>query len=209
MVVFAAGVAAGITFELAGRETGRGSALQEAADAPHLHGASGGTRHVLVVTSVKLAGEEMRMELAAAGGAGVELDVLVPILASPSHYEHQQCQTGPVCRLLRQGRAGGCERRKAHSRVVPSRRAADRDSGARIWAKASAGARRRFLAGPRECRPNPALLLASGRRAGAAGESPAFTATRAVRQGTRVAIVSGVRPLGAPARRRGGSNGGM
>ena len=46
VVVFAAGIAAGITFELAGRETGRGSALQRAADAPHLHGASGGTRHV-------------------------------------------------------------------------------------------------------------------------------------------------------------------
>jgi hypothetical protein len=85
VVVFAAGIAAGITFELAGRETGRGSALQEAADAPHLHGASGGTRHVLVVTSVKLAGEELRRELAA-GGAGVELDVLAPILASRSHY---------------------------------------------------------------------------------------------------------------------------
>ena len=86
VVVFAAGVAAGITFELVGRETGRGSALQQAADAPHVHGASGGTRHVLVVTSVKLAGEELRRELAAAGGAGVELDVLVPILASRSHY---------------------------------------------------------------------------------------------------------------------------
>ncbi|MDP9346413.1 MAG: hypothetical protein M3P44_11980 [Actinomycetota bacterium] len=85
VVLFAAGIAAGITFELAGRETGRGSALQEAADAPHLHGASGGTRHVLVVTSVKLAGEELRRELAA-GGAGVELDVLAPILASRSHY---------------------------------------------------------------------------------------------------------------------------
>ena len=86
VVVFAAGVAAGVTFELAGWETGRGSALQEAADAPHLHSASGGTRHVLVVTSVKLAGEELRRELAAAGGAGVELDVLAPILASRSHY---------------------------------------------------------------------------------------------------------------------------
>ena len=85
VVVFAAGIAAGITFELAGRETGRGSALQRAADAPHLHGASGGTRHVLVVTSVKLAGEELRRELAA-GGAGVEHDVLAPILASRSHY---------------------------------------------------------------------------------------------------------------------------
>src|SRR5512132_4475353 len=86
VVVFAAGVAAGITFELAGRETGRGSALQAAADAPHLHGAGAGTRHLLVVTSVKLAGEELRRDLAAAGGAGVELDLLAPILASRSHY---------------------------------------------------------------------------------------------------------------------------
>jgi hypothetical protein len=86
VVLFAAGIAAGVTFELAGRETDRGSALQEAADAPHRHGASGGKRHLLVVTSVKLAGEELRRELAAAGGAGVELDVLAPILASRSHY---------------------------------------------------------------------------------------------------------------------------
>ena len=53
---------------------------------PHPHGASGGTRHILVVASVRLAGEELRRELAAAGGAGVELDVLAPILASRSHY---------------------------------------------------------------------------------------------------------------------------
>ncbi len=86
VVLFAAGVAAGVTFELVGRETDRGSALQEAADAPHRHGASGGKRHLLVVTSVKLAGDELRRELAAAGGPGVELDVLAPILASRSHH---------------------------------------------------------------------------------------------------------------------------
>jgi len=86
VVLFAAGVAAGVTFELAGREAGRGSALQEAADAPHRHRASDGKRHLLVVTSVKLAGEELRRELAAAGGPSVELDVLAPILASRSHY---------------------------------------------------------------------------------------------------------------------------
>ena len=85
VVVFAAGLAAGITFEFAGRETDRRSALREAADAPHLHGASGGTRHILVVASVTLGGEELRRELEA-GGAGVELDVLAPILASRSHY---------------------------------------------------------------------------------------------------------------------------
>jgi hypothetical protein len=85
VVLFAAGIAAGVTFELAGRETDRGSALQEAAHAPHPHGASGGKRHVLVVTSENLSGEELGRELAAAGAAGVELDVLAPILASRSH----------------------------------------------------------------------------------------------------------------------------
>jgi nucleotide-binding universal stress UspA family protein len=39
-----------------------------------------------VVTSVTLAGEELGRELAAAGGPEVELDVLVPIVASRSHY---------------------------------------------------------------------------------------------------------------------------
>jgi GABA permease len=86
VVLFAAGIAAGVTFELAGRETDRRSSLQQAADAPHRHGASGGKRHILVVASETLAGEELRRELAAAGEAGVELDVLAPILASRSHY---------------------------------------------------------------------------------------------------------------------------
>jgi hypothetical protein len=86
VVLFAAGIAAGVTFELAGREADRGSALREAAHAPHRHGASGGKRHILVVAGVTLAGEELRRELGAAGGAGVELDVLAPILASQSHY---------------------------------------------------------------------------------------------------------------------------
>jgi hypothetical protein len=39
-----------------------------------------------VVASETLAGEELGRELRAAGGAGVELDVLAPILASRSHY---------------------------------------------------------------------------------------------------------------------------
>jgi hypothetical protein len=86
VVLFAAGVAAGITFELSGRETERGSALREAAHAPHRHGASGPTRHILVVATVTLAGEDLYRELATAGGPGVELDVVAPILASRSHH---------------------------------------------------------------------------------------------------------------------------
>ena len=53
VVLFAAGGAAGVTFELAGRESDRGLALQEAAHAPHPHGASGGKRHILVVVGVR------------------------------------------------------------------------------------------------------------------------------------------------------------
>lgn len=86
VVLFAAGIAAGVTFELAGRATDRRSPLQEAADAPHPRGASGGKRHILVVASETLAGEQLRTELVAAGEADVELDVLAPILASRSHY---------------------------------------------------------------------------------------------------------------------------
>jgi hypothetical protein len=86
VVLFAAGIAAGVTFELAGQETDRGSALREAARGPHPHGASGGKRHVLVVASKTLGGEELRRELAPASGTVVELDVLAPILASRSHY---------------------------------------------------------------------------------------------------------------------------
>ncbi|UGS37061.1 hypothetical protein [Capillimicrobium parvum] len=86
VVLFAAGVVAGVIFELAGREIDRGSALQEAASGPHPHGASGEERHILVVASVTLAGDELAGELAARGEGRVELDVLAPILASRSHY---------------------------------------------------------------------------------------------------------------------------
>jgi hypothetical protein len=85
VVMFAAGLAAGITFELAGRDGDRGFALREAAHAPHPHGASAGTRRVLVVASAPLGGEELR-RVEAARGPGVELDVLAPVLSSRSHY---------------------------------------------------------------------------------------------------------------------------
>jgi GABA permease len=98
VVVFAAGLAAGVTFELAGRETDRRSSLREAAHASHPHGAAGETRHILVVASATLSGEDLRREVEAGGGT-VELDVLAPILASRSHYwasdvdrEHAEAQ---------------------------------------------------------------------------------------------------------------------
>jgi hypothetical protein len=85
VVVFAAGLAAGVTFELAGRDTDRRSSLREAAHASHPHGARGGTRHLLVVASATLSGEDLRRAVQAGGGT-VELDVLAPILVSRSHH---------------------------------------------------------------------------------------------------------------------------
>ena len=87
VVVFAAGIAAGITFELAGRETDNASSLREAVDAPHPHGASGGKRRILVIAEQVLAGEELRRQLLqTASGPGVELDLLAPVMASRAHH---------------------------------------------------------------------------------------------------------------------------
>jgi hypothetical protein len=85
IVLFSAGLVAGVVFELAGRESDRGAALREAADAFHPHGAAAGQRHLLVVASERLEGDGLAGELRARGG-DVELDVLVPILASRAHH---------------------------------------------------------------------------------------------------------------------------
>jgi hypothetical protein len=86
VVVFAAGVAAGVTFELAGRETGGVSSLQEAAAGAHPHGVTGGKRRVLVIAEQTLRGRELCRQLQGADGAAVELDVLAPVMASRSHH---------------------------------------------------------------------------------------------------------------------------
>jgi hypothetical protein len=85
VVLFAAGLAAGITFELTGREGGPESALQRAAHGPHPHGAVGGRRHLLIVACERLRGDDLRRQLEV-GGADAELDVLAPILSSRSHH---------------------------------------------------------------------------------------------------------------------------
>jgi hypothetical protein len=85
VVCLAATVAAGLTFELAGRDPNRGSALLSAAREPHPHGGDGTTRHILVIASESLSGEALRQELSS-HAAGVELDVLAPIVARRSHY---------------------------------------------------------------------------------------------------------------------------
>ncbi|MGZ4248116.1 MAG: hypothetical protein ACXVUE_07395 [Solirubrobacteraceae bacterium] len=84
VVVFAAGCAAGLVFELSGRETDY--ALRDAADAPHRHGPDPGKRHILVVAERPLAGDELRRQLQPEPGVAVELDVLSPIMASRAHH---------------------------------------------------------------------------------------------------------------------------
>ena len=85
VVVFAAGCAAGLVFELSGRET-VDHGLRDAASAPHPHGPGPGKRHILVVAERTLAGEELRRELQPDPGIAVELDVLSPVMASRVHH---------------------------------------------------------------------------------------------------------------------------
>jgi len=84
VVVFAAGCAAGLVFELSGRETAE-HALRDAAHGPHSHGPAPGKRHVLVVAERTLDGEELRRQLQPEPGVAVELDVLSPLMASRAH----------------------------------------------------------------------------------------------------------------------------
>ncbi|HET7047049.1 MAG TPA: hypothetical protein VFI54_02170 [Solirubrobacteraceae bacterium] len=85
VVVFAAGCAAGLVFELSGRET-VDHTLRDAASAPHPHGPAPGKRRVLVVAERALAGEELRRQLQPEPGVAVELDVLSPVMASRAHH---------------------------------------------------------------------------------------------------------------------------
>jgi hypothetical protein len=96
VVVFAAGCAAGLVFELSGRETGD-HALRDASSEPHPRGAGPGKRHVLVVAERTLAGEELCRQLRPESGVVVELDVLSPVMASRAHH-----WTGDVDRELEQ-----------------------------------------------------------------------------------------------------------
>jgi hypothetical protein len=60
--------------------------LREAANAPHPHGASPGTRHVLVVANEALAGEALCGRILEGGGQ-VDIDVLAPVLTSRVHLQ--------------------------------------------------------------------------------------------------------------------------
>ena len=79
----------------------RRPALGAAIGDPHPHGARDGTRHVLVVANEVLCGDELRDRIAGAGGAGVEVDVLAPVLASRLHYGLSDIDREPAQAQLR------------------------------------------------------------------------------------------------------------
>ena len=64
----------------------RKAVLRKAANEPHPHGATPGTRHVLVVANETLAGAELREQILHDDGARVEMDVLAPVLTSHVHF---------------------------------------------------------------------------------------------------------------------------
>jgi hypothetical protein len=85
VVVFAAGCAAGVVFELAGREA-PGHSLRDAATAARVQGSGPGRRHVLVIAERVLGGEELLRQLRLEAGTEVEIDVLSPVMASRVHH---------------------------------------------------------------------------------------------------------------------------
>jgi uncharacterized membrane protein len=64
----------------------RRTALHDAAHERHPHGEATGMRHVLVVANQALTGDELRERITRVNGERVEVDVLVPVLASHLHY---------------------------------------------------------------------------------------------------------------------------
>ena len=60
--------------------------LRDADHDPHPHGATGATRHVLVVANETLEGDELSEQIIQPGGKPVEIDVLAPVLTTELHY---------------------------------------------------------------------------------------------------------------------------
>jgi hypothetical protein len=86
LVVLAAELALGAAAYVRAPDAGRRAPLREAIEEPHPHGARPGQHHVLVIANETLEGEELRGQIVGDDGAGLELDVLAPVLTSPIHY---------------------------------------------------------------------------------------------------------------------------
>jgi len=82
VALFAVALLAAVAAYLRAPNPDRRAALREAEHAPHPHGARDGRRHVLVVANETLAGDELRERILDGHGAGVEVDVLAPVLTT-------------------------------------------------------------------------------------------------------------------------------
>lgn len=88
VVVFAILALAGLTLYMHSPERDRRLPLRNAAEADHPHGASPGTRHVIVVANEPLAGDELDAHIRGLGRGPVEVDVLAPVLSSRTHLAY-------------------------------------------------------------------------------------------------------------------------
>ena len=84
--VFALALVATAIAYLRAANPDRAEPLRSASHARHPHGASRGTRHVLVIANETLSGSALRDRILGEGRARVELDVLAPVLLSRVHY---------------------------------------------------------------------------------------------------------------------------
>jgi hypothetical protein len=84
--VFAFALAVGLVAYLRAVNPDRQEPLRRAAQGEHRHGASPGTRHVLVVANRALSGDALRERILADDREHVEVDVLTPVLTSRLHY---------------------------------------------------------------------------------------------------------------------------
>ena len=84
--VFALALALGVIVYLRAANPDRRTPLRRAVHEPHPHGASPGTRHVLVIANEALSGSALRERILGEDPKHVEVDVLVPVLTSRLHY---------------------------------------------------------------------------------------------------------------------------
>jgi hypothetical protein len=86
VTIFAVAVVLAAIAYLRADNPDRRTVLRDATDEPHPHGASGGTRHILVIANETLAGDQLREQINRVPGERVEVDILAPVLTSRLHY---------------------------------------------------------------------------------------------------------------------------
>ncbi|MFI4985485.1 MAG: hypothetical protein ACHQAV_05820 [Solirubrobacterales bacterium] len=84
--VFSLVVAVAVIAYLRAANPDRRGRLRMAAHEAHPHGASSGTRHVLVIANEVLSGGELRERILGREEERIEVDILAPVLTSQLHY---------------------------------------------------------------------------------------------------------------------------